>query len=144
MDLLAFVLYERFNNYKDSLFYYLSVLHILKTKLFYSLKVSLLEIFIDYLPTLKLFVTSVGQVNSRGKIMNIGIGRPLITSPSAICIFCISVAKTIQSYTIHYALVLFILISLQSEKGLVLYYFEVRYECLLKKNHNYVCNFTRF
>ena len=65
--------------------------------------------------------------------MNIGIGRPLITSPSAICIFCISVAKTIQCYTIHYALVLFILISLQSEKYLVLYYFEVRYECLLKK-----------
>ena len=41
-------------------------------------------------------------------------------------------AKTIQSYTIHYALVLFILISLQSEKGLVLYYFEVRYECLYR------------
>lgn len=37
-----------------------------------------------YLPTLKLVVSSVGQVNSRGKTMYMGTERLRHTSPSAI------------------------------------------------------------
>lgn len=46
-----------------------------------------------HLPTLKLVVSSVGQVNSRGKTMWMGTERPRQTSPSAIWMFWISVAS---------------------------------------------------
>lgn len=46
-----------------------------------------------HLPTLKFVVSSVGQVNNLGNTMYIGMGRPLQTSPSAIWMFCISVAS---------------------------------------------------
>mmetsp|Transcript_48994 Transcript_48994/g.135906 ORF Transcript_48994/g.135906 Transcript_48994/m.135906 type:complete len:217 (-) Transcript_48994:203-853(-) len=43
--------------------------------------------------TLKLRVSTVGQVNSRGKTMCTGIGQPWHTEPSAIWMFWISVAS---------------------------------------------------
>lgn len=51
------------------------------------------------LPILKLFVCKVGHVNSLGKIMWIGIGTLRQTSPSAICMFCISVARIKWQFT---------------------------------------------
>lgn len=45
------------------------------------------------LPTLKFFVINVGHVNNRGNIIKIGICTFGQTFPSAICIFCISVAS---------------------------------------------------
>ena len=58
------------------------------------------------IPILKFVVHKVGQVNNRGNIIYIGIEIPRGTSPSPICIFCISVTNLWKMKLLKYKILL--------------------------------------